>query len=326
MSTSLTLDTLFKSLDEKLGLAWVTGSQNREHAINTTKDEKAETSLVGNLNLIHPHRIQILGSRELEFLDSLKKNSRKDAISQLFSGQSDLIIMAKQLPTPDDLLQAANATNTPVLSSNRPSQEVIQNLQYYLSNQLAEKITLHGVFMEVMGTGVLITGPSSIGKSELALELLTRGHRLIADDAPEFARIAPDILNGTCPEMLRDFLEVRGLGILNVRAMYGASSIKQNRNLRLIIVLQEMEDAIKNRPIGLTRDRDVFQQKLKEWKIISRKPSALPRESQSRQAGGNRGVSQRILQRYDKDGDGKLSEKERAEFERARKNRQTTNK
>ena len=259
MSTSLTLDTLFKSLDEKLGLAWVTGSQNREHAINTTKDEKAETSLVGNLNLIHPHRIQILGSRELEFLDSLKKNSRKDAISQLFSGQSDLIIMAKQLPTPDDLLQAANATNTPVLSSNRPSQEVIQNLQYYLSNQLAEKITLHGVFMEVMGTGVLITGPSSIGKSELALELLTRGHRLIADDAPEFARIAPDILNGTCPEMLRDFLEVRGLGILNVRAMYGASSIKQNRNLRLIIVLQEMEDAIKmDRLHGSRRDRRII--------------------------------------------------------------------
>ena len=96
-----------------------------------------------------------------------------------------------------------------------------------------------------MGTGVLITGDSSIGKSELALELLTRGHRLIADDATEFSRIAPDTLNGTCPEMLRDFLEVRGLGILNVRAMFGDSAIKQSRNLRLIIVLQDLEDAVK---------------------------------------------------------------------------------
>jgi HPr kinase/phosphorylase len=259
MSTPLTLDGLFKSLDEKLGLAWVTGSQAGKHTINTARDDTAETSLVGNLNLIHPHRIQVLGSRELEFLDSLKKNSRKDAISQLFSGQTDLIIMAKQLSAPADLLQAADATDTPVLSSTLPSQDVIHNLQYYLSNRLAEKITLHGVFMEVMGTGVLITGPSSIGKSELALELLTRGHRLIADDAPEFARLAPDILNGTCPEMLRDFLEVRGLGILNVRAMYGASSIKQNRNLRLIVVLQEMEDAIKmDRLHGSRRDRNIL--------------------------------------------------------------------
>jgi HPr kinase/phosphorylase len=116
-------------------------------------------------------------------------------------------------------------------------------MQHYLATYFAEIITLHGVFMEVMGTGVLITGESSIGKSELALELLTRGHRLIADDATEFARIAPDTLNGNCPEMLRDFLEVRGLGILNVRAMFGDSAIKQNRNLRLIIVLQDLEEA-----------------------------------------------------------------------------------
>jgi HPr kinase/phosphorylase len=259
MSTALTLDALFSSLDEKLGLEWIAGNRGNSHEINTTRDEKAETSLVGNLNLIHPHRIQVLGNSELEYLDSLKKNSRKDAISQLFSGQSDLVIMAKQLAAPDDMLQAAIDSNTPVLSSTLPSQEVIQNLQYYLSNHLAEKITLHGVFMEVMGTGVLITGPSSIGKSELALELLTRGHRLIADDAPEFVQLAPDIVNGTCPEMLRDFLEVRGLGILNVRAMYGASSIKQNRNLRLIIVLQEMEDAIKmDRLHGSRRNRSIL--------------------------------------------------------------------
>ena len=259
MSTTLTLDTLFKSLAEKLGLEWIAGEQDSPHEIDTTRDEKDETSLVGNLNLIHPHRIQVLGSRELEYLDSLKKNSRKDAISQLFTRQSDLLIMAKRLDAPDDLLKAATQCKMPILSSTLPSQEVIQNLQYFLSNFLAEKITLHGVFMEVMGTGVLITGPSSIGKSELALELLTRGHRLIADDAPEFAQLAPDILNGTCPEMLRDFLEVRGLGILNVRAMYGASSIKQNRNLRLIIVLQEMEDAIKMDQLhGSRRNRSIL--------------------------------------------------------------------
>ncbi|MDH3527032.1 MAG: HPr(Ser) kinase/phosphatase [Gammaproteobacteria bacterium] len=245
MSTVLTIRALYDALREKLGLEWVSGKRHADTIISSSGDIGGDLSLVGQLNLINQHRIQILGSRELDYLDNLKKNSRKDALSLLFSGQSALIVIAKCLAAPEDLLQAAESSSTPVLSSRLSGQGTIKNLQYYLSNYFAEKITLHGVFMEVMGTGVLITGESSIGKSELALELLTRGHRLIADDATEFSRSAPDTLNGTCPEMLRDFLEVRGLGILNVRAMFGASSIKHNRNLRLIIVLQDMEDAIK---------------------------------------------------------------------------------
>ena len=243
MSTTLDIRTLVKALQGKLGLEWIGGKEHQHKLVHSSKDAPAEVSLAGHLNLIIQHRVQVLGSKELEYLDSLKKNSRKDAISQLFSGESTLVIIAKRLPAPDDLQTAADKSQTPVLSSSLPSQEAIQHLQHYLGNHFAKKITLHGVFMEVMGTGLLSTGESSIGKSELALELLTRGHRLIADDAPEFSRVAPDTLNGSCPEMLRDFLEVRGLGILNVRAMFGASAIKQNRNLRLIIVLQDMENA-----------------------------------------------------------------------------------
>ena len=226
MSTTLEIETLYKALQDKLGLEWISGREYQNKLVHSSKNAPAEVSLAGHLNLIIQHRVQVLGSKELEYLDSLKKNSRKVAISQLFSGQSTLVMIAKRLSAPDDLYEAAAENQVPLLSSRLPSQEVIQNLQYFLSSHFAEKITLHGVFMEVMGTGLLITGESSIGKSELALELLT-----------------PDTLNGTCPEMLRDFLEVRGLGILNVRAMFGASAIKQNRNLRLIIVLQDMEDA-----------------------------------------------------------------------------------
>ncbi len=265
MSNSLTIRALHDALREKLGLDWISGEQFGDNIVSSSGDARADRSLVGQLNLINQHRIQVLGSRELEYLDNLKKNSRKDAISLLFSGQSILVIIAKGLPAPEDLLRAAEDSGTPVLSSRLSGQETIKNLQYYLSNHFAEKITLHGVFMEVMGTGVLITGESSIGKSELALELLTRGHRLIADDAPEFARSAPDTLTGTCPEMLRDFLEVRGLGILNVRAMFGASSIKPNRNLRLIIVLQDMEDAIKmDRLHGSKRMRSILDVEIPE--------------------------------------------------------------
>ena len=243
MSMTLEIKTLYKALQEKLGLVWISGEQYCESTLHSNKDDSHEISLVGHLNLIIRHRVQIIGKRELEYLDSLKKNSRKDAVGQLFSGQSTLVVIANRLPAPDDLQEMAMTSRVPLLSSSLPSQETIENLQHYLANYFAEKITLHGVFMEVMGTGVLITGDSSIGKSELALELITRGHRLIADDATEFSRIAPDTLLGSCPEMLRDFLEVRGLGILNIRAMFGASAIKQHRNLRLIMVLQQLENA-----------------------------------------------------------------------------------
>ena len=243
MSTTLEIQSLYKALQEKLGLVWLTGEQYKDRPVHSSQGAAEDVSLVGHLNLISQHCVQVLGRKELEYLDSLKKNSRKDAISQLFSGQATLVVIAKGMPAPADLEAAAAASQTPLLSSTLPSQDVIENLQHYLANYFADKITLHGVFMEVLGTGVLITGDSSIGKSELALELLTRGHRLIADDATEFSRTSPDTLLGTCPEMLRDFLEVRGLGILNVRAMFGASAIKQHRNLRLIVVLQDIEEA-----------------------------------------------------------------------------------
>jgi len=245
MTTTLDTKTLFSALQDKLGLKWISGTELQDNPVHVIEDGDSEISLVGHLNLISQHRIQILGEQELEYLDGLKKNSRNDAIKQLFSGTSRLLIITRNLEAPDYLRTAARSNHTPLLSASAQSEEAISTLHYYLANHFARNITLHGVFMEVMGTGVLITGESSIGKSELALELLTRGHRLIADDAPEFTRIAPDILNGTCPEMLQDFLEVRGLGILDVRAMFGASAIKENRNLRLIIVLQDIEEAVK---------------------------------------------------------------------------------
>jgi HPr kinase/phosphorylase len=242
MSTTLEIGTLHNALQEKLGLVWLAGEQYKNTPLHSSSDA-SDISLVGYLNLITLHRVQVLGRKEMEYLDSLRKNSRKDTLSQLCSGQTTLVVIAKRLPPPDDLEAAAAASRIPLLSSDLPSQDIIENLQHYLTNYFADKITLHGVFMEVLGTGVLITGDSSIGKSELALELLTRGHRLIADDATEFSRLSPDTLLGTCPEMLQDFLEVRGLGILNVRAMFGASAIKQHRNLRLIVVLQDIEEA-----------------------------------------------------------------------------------
>lgn len=242
MSASLTVSELYEALRTKLELVWAAGALGAQRTIDASADEDPTISLVGHLNFIHPHRVQVLGKTELDYLQGLRKNSRKDAVTQLFSGKSDCVVISAGHLVPDDIRQRAEATGIPVFASRLNSSELVNNLQYYLTNRFAETVTLHGVFMEVMGIGVLLTGDASVGKSELALELVSRGHRLIADDAPEFARIAPDILSGTCPEVLRDFLEVRGLGVLNIRAMFGDSAIKHNKYLRLVIRIENMSD------------------------------------------------------------------------------------
>ncbi|NIR29310.1 MAG: HPr(Ser) kinase/phosphatase [Gammaproteobacteria bacterium] len=242
MSAPVTPLTLYESLKSKLELEWVVGDDAQSALIGETEGPHAEATLVGHLNLIHPSRIQVLGAQELEFLDGLGKNSHYDALNQLFAEPCLVVIIAENAPIPEEFTARARASHQVLLSSKRSSHEVISYFRYHLTSALAEKVTLHGVFMEVMGIGVLITGGAGVGKSELALELVTRGHRLVADDAPEFSQIAPDILNGSCPDLLRGFLEVRGLGILDLRAMFGDGAVKHHKYLRLIINLIPMSE------------------------------------------------------------------------------------
>jgi len=240
MIEHLTPNNLFAHLKEHIDLHWLAGTQNADQVIKRDLHLNEQATLVGHLNLIHSNRIQVFGTTEWEYFNKLKKNSREDIEKQIFSQNTTAIIISDGINIPKNFIDLADNSRIPLLSSKLHSSELIDSIRYYLSNLLAEKITLHGVFMEVMGTGVLITGESSVGKSELALELITRNHRLIADDAAIFTRVAPNILNGTCPEVLKDFMEVRGLGVLNIRAMYGENSIKQNKYLRLIIHMERM--------------------------------------------------------------------------------------
>lgn len=262
MTAPLSVADLFETLQTRLGLTWVAGQSGRRRTIRyQTGDDRSDVSLVGHLNFIHPHLMQLVGQTELRYLDSLGDNSRKDAINQLFGERSDLIIVGDGQPVPDDMRQRADAAPLPLLASPLPTQEIISHLQYFYGSLFAQRTTLHGVFMEVMGIGVLITGDPSVGKSELALELVSRGHRLVADDIPEFARVAPDVISGSCPDLLRDFLEVRGLGILNVRAMFGDAAIKQRKYLRLVIHLEKMnEEQLRciDRLHGSRRSREIL--------------------------------------------------------------------
>ncbi len=242
MTDTLTARHLFNSLQSRLGLDWVAGRGGELAALIDPATHETSATLVGHLNFIHHSRVQVLGIAELRYLAGLDPDAHDAAMRQLFSERTGLVIVAGDQPVPEGFVEAADACDIPLFTSTLGSNRLINNMQYFLSHAMAETTTMHGVFMEVLGIGVLLTGGAGIGKSELALELITRGHRLVADDAPEFARITPDIVNGTCPEMLREFLEVRGLGVLNIRAMFGDSAIKHNKYLRLIIRLEQMSD------------------------------------------------------------------------------------
>lgn len=239
MDHTPTVSSLFLRYQERLGLYWIAGENRTQQALTTPGVNKG-TSLIGYLNTIHPNQLQVLGEVELSFLNGLDNAARQTYLTQLFKARPAAILIADKLSAPDDLQQAAEESATALIGSPISAIKLISCLLYYLGSEFAEKTTLHGVFLEVNGLGVLLTGESNIGKSELALELITRNHRLIADDAPEFSHVGPDTIRGTCPDVLRDFLEVRGLGILNIRAMFGDIAIKMSKDLRLIINLKSL--------------------------------------------------------------------------------------
>lgn len=242
MNNNLTAQDLFAAQHTPLKLKWLAGENGKQRLLEPATAKFPGMALVGHLNFVHPNRVQVIGVAEIDYLKKLDGLKRKQALKELFScAKTAVVVLANIGKTPPDLLASADTLGLPLLSSPLPSPMVIDRLQSYLTRALAAQTTLHGVYMEVMGVGVLITGESGMGKSELALELLSRNHRLIADDAVEFSRTNPDVLLGRSPEILSGLLEVRGLGILNARAMFGDTAIRSEKTLRLILRLEQMK-------------------------------------------------------------------------------------
>ena len=241
MKEILSAESIIINLASKIELKWAAGAEDPKRPLHEV-DVNEHATLIGHLNLIHNNIIQVIGSTECDYLQSLDDDFRNSTLTQLFTNKTVAIILSDGLPVPDILIEYANKYSVPILSCKAESNDVVDTARYYLHKLFSNKEILHGVYMEVLGTGVLITGESSVGKSELALELISRGHRLIADDAPEFTKIGPDILDGRSPSILQGFMEVRGLGVLNIREMYGDNAIKINKYLRLIIHMEKMND------------------------------------------------------------------------------------
>ena len=242
MKQTLTVQDIVQRIGNRLQLRWLTDSLGRGNKIQGDFPGAANQTLVGPLNCIHPNRIQVIGRTERAYLANLGEIAYAETLEKLFRDRPAAVLFADNIEAAPEFFPAAQESRTPLLASPMDDTQLVANLQYFLAHTLAERTTVHGVFMEVLGMGVLLTGEAAVGKSELALALISRGHRLVADDAPEFAQIAPDVLSGTCPPLLRDFLEVRGLGILNVRAMFGDAAVRRKKDLHLILHLRKMSD------------------------------------------------------------------------------------
>jgi len=243
MTQIRTLHDLIERIGPRLKLRWLTPPPGPSLPLRPAEPNVLGQSLVGPLNCIHPNRLQVIGHAEHVYLGDLGETAHAETIEKLFAGHPTAVIFVDDIEPEASFFSWAQRTATPLLGTSLSDEETISHLQFFLTHELAERIVLHGVFMEVLGTGVLLIGDPAAGKSELALDLVNRGHRLIADDAPEFANIAPEVLEGTCPPLLQDFLEVRGLGILNIRAMFGESAIEQRKQLNLIVNLRTLDES-----------------------------------------------------------------------------------
>jgi len=230
---------LFEDNANALKLAWISGPREASPFLDSSEINQASQGLIGHLNLVHPNWIQIFSRTEAAYFASLGESDQREALARLTGSGLVCIILSEQEKTPPTLAEFAASRDIPLLSSPLHSLQIIWVMRTYLGRALAEFVTRHGVFLDVLGMGVLITGESGVGKSELALELISRGSGLVADDVVELYHIAPETLEGRSPELLKDFLEVRGLGMLNIRTIFGETAVRIRKNLKLIVQMEK---------------------------------------------------------------------------------------
>jgi len=222
---------------------WVAGLGASERRFDEVAVQAASSGadLVGYLNYIHPYRVQVLGEREIAYLTNATQEDCARRISRIVTLEPPALVLADAQDAPDALLSLCERAQIPMFATQASSAFVIDVLRAYLSKHFAERASMHGVLMDILGLGVLITGESGLGKSELGLELISRGNGLVADDAVDLYRINQTTIEGRCPDLLQNLLEVRGIGLLDIRAIFGETAVRRKIRLKLIVHLVRRE-------------------------------------------------------------------------------------
>jgi len=241
--TAVSADVLFEDFRQKLEWHWVAskGATERHFDEVAVRMARSGADLVGYLNYIHPYRLQVLGEREISYLQHADPLVGERRVSRIVTLVPPVLVVADgQMPTPA-LLSMCEEAQIHMFVTHESAAFVIDLLRAYLSKHFADRTTLHGVMMDILGMGVMITGESGLGKSELGLELISRGHGLVADDAVDLYRINQTTLEGRCPVLLQNLLEVRGIGLLDIQAIFGETAVRRKMRLKLIVHLVRKE-------------------------------------------------------------------------------------
>ncbi|MDQ6986376.1 MAG: HPr(Ser) kinase/phosphatase [Mariprofundaceae bacterium] len=238
----VTLAELLEEQGEALKMKLLTGEAGLSRVIDHPRVEKPSLAFAGYLERLNDYRLQVVGKSELGYLATLPEAARKKSVDDVFGLRLAAVVVTCGMHVPDMLLEAAKRTDTPLISTQLQSQTFMTNMMLHLSRRLAPRTYQHGVYLDVFGLGVLLIGASGLGKSEIALELISRGHRLIADDMVELSRVGTEVLVGRSPEALKYHMEIRGIGILNIRDLFGAAAITDTKRVGLVLEIIPWDD------------------------------------------------------------------------------------
>jgi HPr kinase/phosphorylase len=241
--TVISAEALFEDFRATLHWEWIAGHAHPERHFDdaAVRDARSAADLVGYLNYIHPNRVQIVGRREIAYLNEASDEVTERRIARIVTLEPPVLICADGQVAPDRLVALCDRADIPLFVTRESAGHVIDVLRGYLGQHFAERTTRHGVFMDILGLGVLLTGESGLGKSELGLELISRGHGLVADDAVDLYRVSQTALEGRCPDLLMNLLEVRGIGLLDIKAIFGETAVRRKMRLKLIVHLVRKE-------------------------------------------------------------------------------------
>ncbi|HET7580447.1 MAG TPA: HPr(Ser) kinase/phosphatase [Bacillales bacterium] len=231
-------------LIERFQLELVSGEEGLHRPITTSDISRPGLEMAGFFTYYPAERLQLIGRTELSFFNGLDFKTRQERMEDICRDETPGIIISRDLEVPKELIRASEQTGVPIMRSSFTTTRLSSKITNFLESKLAPMTAIHGVLIEIYGVGVLITGASGVGKSETALELVKRGHRLVADDSVEIRQEGEDYLVGNAPELIQHLLEIRGLGIINVMTLFGARAIRNYKKVTLVVNL-ELWDANK---------------------------------------------------------------------------------